>query len=50
MSTFGATFLIYKAESIKLANNLLMLDVSVNAISKITDLSIEELENHAFKT
>lgn len=50
MSTFGATFLIYKAESIKVANNLLMLDVSVNAISKITDLSIEELENHAFKT
>ncbi|MCA7010261.1 MULTISPECIES: hypothetical protein [unclassified Wolbachia] len=45
-----ATFPIYKAESIKVANNLRMLDVSVDAISKITDLSIEELENHASKT
>lgn len=41
---------IYKAEAIKVANNLLMLDVSIDAISKITDLSIEELENYAFKT
>ncbi|WP_386086926.1 helix-turn-helix domain-containing protein [Wolbachia endosymbiont (group A) of Norellia spinipes] len=41
---------IYKAEAIKVANNLRMLDVSIDAISKITDLSIEELENCAFKT
>ncbi|WP_264730434.1 MULTISPECIES: helix-turn-helix domain-containing protein [unclassified Wolbachia] len=41
---------IYKAEAIKVANNLRMLDVSIDAISKITDLSIEELENYAFKT
>ncbi len=40
---------IYKAEAIKVANNLRMLDVSIDAISKITDLSIEELENYAFK-
>ncbi|WP_143688876.1 WO male-killing family protein Wmk [Wolbachia endosymbiont of Laodelphax striatellus] len=41
---------IYKAEATKVANNLRMLDVSIDAISKITDLSIEELENYAFKT
>ncbi len=41
---------IYKAEAIKVANNLRMLDVSIDVISKITDLSIEELENYAFKT
>ena len=41
---------IYKAEAIKVANNLRMLDVSIDAISKITDLPIEELENYAFKT
>ncbi|MBR9984190.1 MAG: helix-turn-helix transcriptional regulator [Wolbachia endosymbiont of Homalodisca vitripennis] len=40
---------IYKAEAIKVANNLRMLDVSIDAISKITDLSIEELENRVFK-
>ncbi|WP_143688835.1 WO male-killing family protein Wmk [Wolbachia endosymbiont of Laodelphax striatellus] len=41
---------IYKAEARKVANNLRMLDVSIDAISKITDLSIKELENYAFKT
>ncbi len=41
---------IYKVEATKVANNLRMLDVSIDAISKITDLSIEELENYAFKT
>lgn len=40
---------IYQAEAIKVANNLRMLDVSIDAISKITDLSIEELENRVFK-